>query len=324
MTLSAQSPAGRLHVCHAGSLTASFTSVEQAFTQQHPTVTIVDAAGGSVDLARRLAAGRLECDVFAPADHLVIDRLLKSSQLAQYTIRFARGRMVLAYLATDPKAATLPVDTREGGQANRTVPQVTGQWFEALTAPGVRIAGAHPFLDPGGYRTHMIFELAQAHYQVPGLYNALLQHYQVNGADPSGPAPALGKDFNFQFTYEHNAAAAAKTIAAYRYAALPPEIDLSREMAGQYAASVITIPGLGIRGSSASVAIPASVVEWGVTIPTNARNPESAVAFVRSLLGPAGRAALTANGPAPMTQARVSRQDYRRLPVQLRNLTAVY
>ena len=53
-----------------------------------------------------------------------------------------------------------------------------------MTAGGVRISGAHPFLDPGGYRAHMIFELAQQHLKVPGLYNALLQHYQVTPADP--------------------------------------------------------------------------------------------------------------------------------------------
>jgi molybdate/tungstate transport system substrate-binding protein len=172
-------------------------------------------------------------------------------------------------------------------------------------------------MDPGGYRTHMIFELAQAHYKVPGLYNALLQHYQVNVADPSSPAPALGKDFSFQFTYEHNAAAAARRDASYRYARLPLEIDLSSDPRLPLS---ITIPGLGIPGSSPSVTIPATAVAWGVTIPTNSKNRENAIAFVSSLLGPVGRAALTANGPPPMTRARVSRADYQRLPEPLRPL----
>ena len=38
----------------------------------------------------------------------------------------------------------------------------------------------------------------------------------------------------------------------------------------------VTVPGLGIPGSSASVAIPASAVAWGVTIPTNSRNRDNA------------------------------------------------
>jgi ABC-type molybdate transport system substrate-binding protein len=265
---------------------------------------------------RRFAAGTLECDVIAPADHLVIDTMLKPAKLADYTIVFASGRMVLAYSANDPKTRSLPVSGAFNPPAS--VPRLTGKWYDALTAPGVRISGAHPFLDPGGYRSHLIFDLAQSHYQVAGLYNALMQHYQVNVADPSSPAPALGKDFSFQFTYEHNAARTAKADASYRYAALPPEIDLSRPPSR---AAQITIPGLGIPGSGAFVTIPASATEWGVTIASRSRNREAAIAFVAGLLGPAGRAALLTNGPAPSTPARVSRQDRQILPAVLRPLT---
>ena len=305
-------------MCHAGSLLAAFTQVEDEFKKQHPTVTISDMSGGSVDLVRRFAAGRLECDVIAPADHLVIDVMLKPAHLADYTIVFARGRMVLAYSATDPKTKALTLSGNFNPPAS--IPQVTGQWYEALTAPGVRISGAHPFMDPGGYRAHLIFELAQAHHKVPGLYNALLQHYQINVADPSSPlpAPALGKDFTFQFTYEHNAARTAKADSSYRYAALPREIELSSARRDDNAS--VTMPGLGIPGAAASVTIAASAVEWGLTIPTNSRHRDQAIAFVAGLLGPAGRASLMANGPAPIAPAQVSVPDQPRLPSQLRSL----
>ena len=82
----------------------------------------------------------------------------------------------------------------------------------------------------------------------------------------------------------------------------------------------MTIPGLGVAGTSASVTIPASRAEWGVTIPANSRNRENAIAFVDSLLSSTGRRALIANGPAP-TAARVARQDLQRLPSTLRALT---
>jgi molybdate/tungstate transport system substrate-binding protein len=283
-------------------------------------VAISDTSGGSVDLVRRFASGRLECDVLAPADHLVIDAMLKPARLADSTIVFASGRMVLAYSAADPKANALTVSGTFNPPAS--IPAVTGKWYDVLTATGVRISGAHPFMDPGGYRAHMILELAQAHHLVPGLYNALLQHYQITVADPSSPAPApaLGRDFNFQFTYEHNAARTAKIDPSYRYAALPREIDLS-DARTKYNASV-TIPGLGIPGAAASITIPASAVEWGLTIPTNSRQREQAIAFVASLLGPAGRMSLTTNGPVPIAPARVSLPDQARLPSQLRSLTA--
>jgi len=313
-----QSVSGPLNVCHAGSLLAAFTEVEQEFSKQHPGVTITDTSGGSVDLGRRFAAGTLKCDVYAPADHLIIEALLEPAHLAEFSIVFARGRMVLAYMASDPKGATLPVT----GTFNppQVVPAVANRWQDALTAVGVRISGAHPFLDPGGYRAHMIFELAQNQLQVPGLYNALLQHYQVTPADPGGaPAPALGKDFNFQFTYEHSAAAAAKRDPQYRYATLPAAIDLSGANGARYAASV-TIPGLGTPSSQPAIVINSSPVEWGVTIPANSPNRTAALTLVAALLGPGGRAALTSNGPAPVVPARVSREDYGRIPTELKAL----
>jgi ABC-type molybdate transport system substrate-binding protein len=320
VTLHAQSPRDELHICHAGSLLAAFTHVEEDFEKQHPTVAISDTSGGSVDLVRRFASGRLECDVIAPADHLVIDTMLKPARLADYTIVFASGRMVLAYSAADPKASAIPVSGTFNPPAS--IPMVAGNWYDVLSAPGVRISGAHPFMDPGGYRAHMIFELAQSHHNVPGLYNAFLQHYQINVADPSSTAspPRLGKDFNFQFTYEHNAARTAKSDSWYRYATLPREIDLS-DAHTRYNASV-TIPGLGTPGAQSSVTIPASPVEWGLTIPTNSRHREPAIAFVATLLGTAGRASLTVNGPAPTVPARVSVPDQARLPSPLRSLTA--
>jgi ABC-type molybdate transport system substrate-binding protein len=106
-TVNAQ-PAARLTVCHAGSLLAAFVQLEHAFTAQHPDVAVTDVSGGSVSLVRRLASGSEACDVYASADYLNIDQLLKPAKLADYTVVFARGRMVLAYLATDPKARSLP------------------------------------------------------------------------------------------------------------------------------------------------------------------------------------------------------------------------
>ncbi len=317
----AQSSSGQLNVCHAGSLLAAFTDVEQEFKTQHPSITIVDTSGGSVDLARRVAAGSLACDVYAPADHLLIEAMLQPARLADYSIVFASGRMVLAYLATDDRIKGLAVAGPFAPPA--AVPQLAGNLSQVLTAPGVRIGGAHPFLDPGGYRSHMIFELAQGYWKMPGLYNLLLQHYQVIPADTSAraAAPLLGKDFSFQVIYEHSAAAAAKRDASYRYVTLPAEIDLSVTKSDQYSASKVTIPGLGTPGSAASVTIPPSRVEWGVTIPTNARNRDNGIAFVVSLLGATGRAALTANGPTPIVPARVKRDDARRLPDALRSLT---
>jgi ABC-type molybdate transport system substrate-binding protein len=311
-----------LNVCHAGSLQAAFTDVEAVFTKQHPDVTLTDVSGGSVALARRLASGAQACDVYASADYLNIERLLEPASIADYTVVFARGRMVLAYLATDPKTQGV---ARSGAfNPPTTVPEAAPDWYRSLMAPGARIGGAHPFLDPGGYRSHLIFELAQKHYGVASLYNSLLEHYAVipsaTRAD-AAPAPALGADYSFQLTYEHSAAAAAAANSAYRYVRLPDEIDLSNPGNNRgYSRSAVTMPGLGIAGAAAAVTIPATSVAWGLTIVKKTPNQENAMAFVNLLLGPTGTAALNLHGPAPITPALVSPDEYARVPKTIRAL----
>jgi ABC-type molybdate transport system substrate-binding protein len=315
VAVSAQST-GELNVCHAGSLQLAFDQVEKTFTAQHPGVVVKDVSGGSVALAGKLAAGIQACDVFASADYLDIDLLLKPMGLVDYTIVFAKGRMVLAYLATDPKARGIAV----AGDFNppASIPNATPDWYRVLLTPGVRISGSHPFLDPSGYRAHMMFQLAQTYYNVPNLYNLLLEHYTIlpaAGGPGSADGPALGKDYNFQFIYEHSAATTAKGNPSYRYAAVPDRIDLSTASNnGYYAHASVTIPGIGPPGSKSWVSIPAARVTWGLTITRKSPNPENAIRFVNLVLGTAGTAALNAYGPAPITPALVSTRDYMRLP----------
>jgi len=310
-----------LVVCHAGSLQAAFSTVEREFTSRFPHVRVTDVSGGSVALAGRLAAGLQPCDVFGAADYLDVDLLLKPSGAATYTIVFAKGRMVLAYLATDPNARGIAA-----GDFNppMQIPAAAADWYRVLLKPGVRISGSHPFLDPAGYRAHMMFQLTQALYDTPNLANQLLEHYtilpDVGGAD-GGTRRALGTDFTFQFIYEHSAAAAAKTNPAYRYVTLPGQIDLSTAAHDRaYARAAVTLPALGFPGVSVPVTIPGARVAWGLTIPTSSQNREQAIAFVSLLLGPPGTSALNASGPAPIAPAHVARGDYARVPAALQPL----
>ncbi len=310
-----------LNVCHAGSVGAALAEVEKSFKATHPDVAVSDVSGGSVALARRLASGAQSCDVYASADYLDIDRMLKPSGLADYAIVFAHGRMVLAYVATDPK--TQGIAAAGEFRPPRSIPEAAPDWYRRLLTPGVRIGGAHPFLDPGGYRADMILQLAQRHYGIANLYNALLEHYQVAPAStaPDAVVPVLGRDFSFQFIYEHSAAAAAQQDSSYRYVRLPGRIDLSDlAHAASYAEARVTMPGLGIAGAATSVTIPGARVAWGVTVIRNAANEGNALAFVGLILGPIGTAALNANGPPPITPAVVSPADYRHMPAMLRAL----
>lgn len=325
----AQPSGQQLVVYHAGSLTAAFMPVEQAFTCQTG-VEVQDNTAGSVDLLRQVTAGGKPADVVASADYVAMDQLLKPANAASYTVVFAHGRMVLAYLDSDvgPAGKNLsPLVDPNGPQfaPPSSIPNVVDNWHEILLRPGIVVGTSHPFLDPSGYRAHLMAQLEQAHAGVPNLANDLLEHYVATPAAAPANAFALGKQFDFQFTYEHSAQAAAQANPDYRYAYLPDDVDLSNPSKnGLYSQATITMPGLGTEGAQPSVTIPATRTAWGLTILNSAPNRENAIKFVQLLLAPegAGQSSLRKVGPEPITPI-VSQDDWAQLPAELERVIKV-
>jgi molybdate/tungstate transport system substrate-binding protein len=300
----------QLIIYRAGSLTRAFKPLETAFTCQTG-IQVKDEAMGSVDAGRQITAGGQACDLYAPADYLDIDLFMKPAGYANFDIVFAHGRMVLAYSASGLVAKKLP-PVAETGQ-----PKAVAKWYEILTMPGVAIGGGNPFLDPGAYRAPMIFQLAEAYYKVPNLYNNMLEHLVS-----AGQGTALGKQFDFQFSYEHNARETAKMNPDYRYVDLPDEINMSDPARDAYYRqnAVVVLPGLGTFRSARTIPVPGAHVAWGIALMNDAPNKENAIKFLQLLLSPAGTAALNENGPAPISPALVSPADLDKLPESLRPL----
>jgi molybdate/tungstate transport system substrate-binding protein len=312
----------QLIVYRAGSLTRAFTPLEAAFTCQTG-IQVKDVAMGSVDAARQITAGGQACDLYAPADYLDIDLFMKPAGYSDFDIVFAHGRMVLAYSANGLAAKKLPPIAEPGSppfNPPKTIPNAAAKWYEILTMPGVAIGGGNPFLDPGAYRAPMIFQLAEAYYKVPNLYNNMLGHVVTPG--PAASEITLGKQLDFQFTYEHNAQAAAIANPDYRYVNLPGEINLSDPAKDSYYRqhAVVVLPGLGVPRSARTIGVPGAHVAWGITLLKGAPNRENAIKFLQLLLSPAGTALLNDNGPAPISPALVSPADFRKLPESLQPL----
>ncbi len=312
----------QLIVYRAGSLTRAFQPLEKMFTCQTG-IQVKDQAMGSVDAGRQITAGGHPSDLYAPADYLDIDLLLKPAGYANFDIVFAHGRSVLAYSASGLAAKKLPpiADPSTPFHPPDSIPKATAKWYEILTMPGVAIGGGNWFLDPGAYRAPMIFQLAEEHYKVPNLYNDLLEHLVIMGQNSGA---TLGKQFDFQFTYEHNARATAATNPDYRYVDLPDELNFSDPAKEtQYRQAVVVLPGLGVPKSARTIAVPGSRLAWGITMLKDAPNKQNAIKFLQLLLSPAGTAALKENGPDPLTPAQVSSADFNNLPESLRQLVRV-
>jgi molybdate/tungstate transport system substrate-binding protein len=308
----------QLIIYRAGSLTRAFQPMVEAFTCRTG-VQVKDVAMGSVDAGRQITAGGEACDLYAPADYLDIDLFMKPAGYADFNIVFARGRMVLAYSASGLDAKHLPPVTEPGGTPFHppdSIPKASAKWYEILLMPRVAIGGGNAFLDPGAYRAPMIFQLAEEYYQVPNLYNNLLEHLVIPGQNSGA---ALGKQFDFQLIYEHNARAAASTNPDYRYVDLPDEINLSEPAKDAYYKehAVVVLPGLGTSRSARTIPVPGAHVAWGITLMNNAPNKENAVRFLQLLLSPAGTRSLDEHGPSPISPAMVSEADYRKLPESL-------
>jgi molybdate/tungstate transport system substrate-binding protein len=311
----------QLIIYRAGSLTRAFTPLVKKFTCETG-IQVKDVAMGSVDAGRQITAGGQACDLYAPADYLDIDLFMKPAGYANFNIIFAHGKMVLAYSASGLGAKKLPPIAEPGSPPFHppdSVPKAAAKWYEILTMPGVAIGGGNPFLDPGAYRGPMIFQLAEAYYKVPNLYNNILGHVVVPGPNTG---IVLGKGFDFQLIYEHNAQATATDNPDYRYVNLPAEINLSDAAKNAYYRehAVVVLPGLGTPQSARTIAVPGAGVEWGITLMKDAPNRENAVRFLNLLLSPTGTASLNENGPAPISPALVTPGDFRKLPESLRPL----
>ena len=304
-----------LAVYHAGSLNAAFAAVEELFTQRTG-ICVKDVAAGSLDAARRIGVGGEVADVFAAADYLDIGLLLQPAGLANYSIAFAEGGLVLAY-STDSRGADSIAGLDLPFNPPGSVPSAAANWYEQISQPGVLIGGTNPFLDPTGYRIDMIFQLAALQYSQPALYNTLLQRYTITRT-----TDVVGTSYDYQILYESSAYTAYRANpSTYRYVRLPPAVSLADPRQNKHYSQVFTVvPGLGLPNTVSKVAIPATHAVWGVTILNTAPHHSAAVQFLQLLFSSEGAALQAASGPTPISPPVASRADYRQLPVELQSI----
>ena len=151
-----ETPAGQLIVFNAGSLAKPFSELLQAFKTRYPDVVPAQENSGSLEAARKLTdLGKIP-DVLGVADYGVMPKLLIPAHATWYA-NFARNAMVP--IRTDQSVGAKEINGRN--------------WWQILLRPGVRAGRSTPALDPNGYRTLMVFQLAEKFYHQPGLASRL-------------------------------------------------------------------------------------------------------------------------------------------------------
>jgi molybdate/tungstate transport system substrate-binding protein len=270
-------PAGQLIVFNAGSLAKPFSDLLRAFKEKHPKVVPAQENSGSLEAARKLTdLGKIP-DVIGVADYGVISKLLIPKHATWYGT-FARNSMVLIY--SDQSSGANEINGRN--------------WWEVLLRPGIRAGHSDPALDPNGYRTLMVFHLAEKFYHRPGLAAQLERAFPQKYIRPKeADLTALVQAGELDYSWSY--ASIAKT-SGLRYVDLPPEVNLSDpKLADWYAQATVRLPGASRAGKD-SLEFRGEPIVYALTIPTAAPHPEMAAAFVRFVFSPEGQAIMKADG----------------------------
>ncbi len=290
---------GKLVIFHAGSLSVPFKEMAAEFMSEHPAVKVERVAGGSLSMIRQVTELGKRADIVASADYSAIPKMMYP-KYADWTIRFATNRMVVAFTSSSKFADEI-------NESN---------WYEILQRPGVRFGRADPDVDPCGYRTLMVWQLAERYYGVPGLYKRLNDACpQENVRPKSVELLALLESGELDYAFEYQSVAVQHGL---KYVNLPREIDLSDPKLNKtYSMAVVRVAG---KAPGQKVEMRGSAITYGITIPKTAQNREAAVQFLEFCLGEKGKAILKKNGQEPVAPALVDDMD--ELPEELRALVS--
>jgi molybdate/tungstate transport system substrate-binding protein len=223
-------------------------------------------AQGSLGAAQMIRDHLRTPDVFISADPLVNFQILmgpKNGSMVKWFTVLASSQLVLAY---SPQGKFL---SKFQDAAVGRIP-----WYEVLETPGVRFGRGDPSIDPKGYRTLILFDLAGKYYgreSIPKLLGA-----PMNPAQVFPEIALLARVESGQLAagifYKHE-------ILAHHlpYMELPPQINLGdTHFSALYAQESYTTAG--------QQRISGAPILFTITIPEAARHRDAALAFVRFAL----------------------------------------
>jgi len=283
-----------LTIYHAGSLTIPFEEVNNEFNKLYPDIKVETEAAGSATTIRKVTELQKECGVIASADYALIPQLM-FHEYAEWYIIFATNQMGIAY--TDK--------SRFGDEINGD------NWYEILQRDGVKYGRSDPDQDPCGYRTLMVWQLAEAYYGASGLYDKLFGAEGDLMRPKSVALIALLESGDLDYAFEYSSVATQHNL---NFVELPTEIDLSsEEFRSYYNKAKVEIAG---KKPGEIITKTGKPIVYGVTIPKNAPHPELAVLWVNFLLSPEGIAIMEANGQPPVIPAVTN--DKSKLPDELK------
>ncbi|PIE69470.1 MAG: tungstate ABC transporter substrate-binding protein WtpA [Deltaproteobacteria bacterium] len=308
MTLSASSalaaPSGKVIIFHAGSLTVPLAKMEKDFEARYPGVDILRQGGGSTKMARLISEVGKKADIMASADYKVIDNNLIPNN-ADWNLRFATNQLVLCYTDKSRYAQTINADN----------------WYTILQKKDVVWGHSDPNVDPCGYRSLMVLQLAETFYRINGLYEKLLSNRPLKNVRPrSVELVNLLKTGNMDYAWEYLSVAVQHGL---NYITLNDHINLGNYKYDDFY-KMAEVKVTGKKPGTWKVKKGQSCT-YGITLIKDSANKEAAIAFLKYMLDPDGGLKILKDmGQPPFIPCRIADQaGYDKLPPCLQPLVEV-
>ncbi len=289
------SVSGNLVIFHAGSLSMPFKEIAREFNKLYPDVNVRMEAAGSVASARKITDLGKPCDIMASADYAIIDKMLIPT-FADYNIKFASNELCVVY-----------------SEKSRYANQINAKnWMDILLKPDVAYGRSDPNSDPCGYRTEMMFQLAEKHYKKTGMYSTFAAKDKIYMRPKETDLLALLETNTIDYIFLYRSVAVQHKL---KYLVLPDAINLkSATFAQQYAAVKVEINGSKPGEKQTMTGEP---MIYSFTILRNAPNRAAAIAFAEFLLSKNnGQAIMIRNGQPSVVPMEVN--NYEKVPAPLK------
>lgn len=300
MLLGASAPAcaeeisGKLPVFIAGSLTVPFKAVAKEYNKLYPKVEVQIEGGGSATTIRKVTELKRECGIIGSADYKIVPKLM-FPDYADWYIVFASNQMVLCFTEKSRFAKEINADN----------------WHEILRKDGVTYGRSDPDQDPCGYRTLMLWQLAEKHYNVNGIYKNLYGAKGDTMRAKSVDLIALLQSGDLDYAFEYDSVAKQHGL---KYIALPEAINLSSaKYEDFYARAKVSIKG---KKPGQTIELTGEPILYAITIPKNYPDQKKAISWVEFLLSDRGVQTMAASGQSSVRPAVAS--DKAKLPEALK------
>ncbi len=304
-----------LSVYLAGSLSVPFEQLATLYEEDNPNVDVLLESGGSAAMISKAItkqdAGEDPPDIMASADYALIPDRMYEGDYADWTIIFARNTMVLCYRDNAPFASNIVAGTRT--------------WYDVLQNETVKWGHSDPDADPCGYRSMMVFQLAEEYYyaqaatfgltpdeKANGLYDACIPGTeQARGRTSQGNEVVRSKSVDLvnllesgdlDYAFEYRSVAVQHEL---NYIELADAVNLAQ--VGEIGDSGVTCEdfyaqaSVQLKGSSGQYsATKGAAVVYGITILNEAPNADDAVDFIKLLLSAEGKDVMEVQNGQPL------------------------